>query len=167
MIIGHGIIANTLKDREDRVFFASGVSNSQETRESEYQREIDLLMKQDFDKHIVYFSTLSIFFTESRYTQHKKHMESLIKRHFKHYTILRLGNPSWKGGPDWHLVNFFRKKIKNKEPFEVRDVYRFLVSKDDFLFWVDKIPSFNCEINISGERVTAQEIVDRIKKGLI
>jgi len=39
MIVGSGDVASVLKDREDRVYFASGVSNSSETDESEYQRK--------------------------------------------------------------------------------------------------------------------------------
>jgi len=35
MIIGNGDIGKALKDRDDVVFFASGVSNSQETDEKE------------------------------------------------------------------------------------------------------------------------------------
>ena len=50
MIVGYGDIASVLKDRKGTIFFASGVSNSQETRESEYKREEDLLMKQNKNK---------------------------------------------------------------------------------------------------------------------
>ena len=88
MIIGNGDLASVLPDREDLIFFASGVSNSQETRESEYQREVDLLMKQNRDSHIVYFSTLASFYSRTRYVDHKLNMESLIKRYFKKYTII-------------------------------------------------------------------------------
>lgn len=73
MIIGHGDIASVLKDREGFIFFASGVSNSGETRESEYKREEDLLLKQNKNKHLVYFGSLSIFYNpHTRYTRHKK-----------------------------------------------------------------------------------------------
>ena len=47
MIIGHGDIASALSNRKDRLYFASGVSNSSEIRESEYRREINLLLKQN------------------------------------------------------------------------------------------------------------------------
>ena len=50
MITGSGDIASVLPNREDLHFFASGVSNSQETRESEYEREEDLLLEQDETK---------------------------------------------------------------------------------------------------------------------
>ena len=38
MIIGKGDIASILIDREDVIFFASGVSNSSEIRQSEFER---------------------------------------------------------------------------------------------------------------------------------
>ena len=36
MIIGNGDIASVLNDREGAIFFVSGVSNSNEIRESEF-----------------------------------------------------------------------------------------------------------------------------------
>ena len=45
MIVGNGLIANLFreKDRENVVFFASGVSNSLETEKSAFLREENLL----------------------------------------------------------------------------------------------------------------------------
>ena len=45
MIIGNGLIANLFRenDRENVVFFASGVSNSLETEKSAFLREENLL----------------------------------------------------------------------------------------------------------------------------
>lgn len=166
MIIGNGTVASAIIDRENLVFFASGVPNSLEIRESEYQREKNLLMKQDFDKHIVYFSTLSVFFTDSRYTHHKKEMEDLIKRHFKHYTIMRLGNTSWSGNKI-HLINFFKDKIEKNEPFEIRDVYRYVLDKEEFQHWIKMIPDFNCEMNVTGRRMKVKDIIKEIKEGKI
>uniref|UniRef100_A0AAU6WQG9 Uncharacterized protein n=1 Tax=Chryseobacterium endophyticum TaxID=1854762 RepID=A0AAU6WQG9_9FLAO len=47
MIIGSGLIAQSLQfiDQENHLFFASGVSNSLETRSSEFEREFMLLKK--------------------------------------------------------------------------------------------------------------------------
>ena len=47
MIIGNGLIANlfTEHDRENIIFFASGVSNSLETEKSAFLREENLLRK--------------------------------------------------------------------------------------------------------------------------
>ena len=60
MIIGNGNIANTLisKDRNDIIFFASGVSDSSCSDITEFERELNLLNKQDYNIHLVYFSNL-------------------------------------------------------------------------------------------------------------
>ena len=88
MIIGNGDIATALKeggvDRPGFCFFASGVSKSQETSMFEFARESDLMVSQDPDKHIVYFSTLSVLYGESAYIQHKLNMEKLVKK-FRRY----------------------------------------------------------------------------------
>ena len=160
MIIGNGTIASVLPERDDLLFFASGVSNSQETNEKEYQREIDLLLSQDKSKHIVYFSTLSLFYNSTRYVQHKKYIEELIKKKFKHYTIMRLGSPTWGENPN-HLIAFFRNKIKNKESFQIWDTERYILEKEEFLHWVNKIPSWNCEMNVPGIRMKVKDIVKK------
>ena len=162
MIIGNGDIASVLIDREDRLYFASGVSNSQETRESEYQREVDLLLKQDRSQHIVYFSTLSVFYANTRYTQHKRKMEGLIKE-FPHYTILRLGNITWGSNPHT-LINYIRAKVLNHEPVEIRDVYRYIIEKEELLHWVGLIPDWNCEMSI-GQMMKVKDVVDKYVYG--
>ena len=154
MIIGHGDIASALTDREDRLYFASGVSNSQETRETEYQREIDLLMQQDKWRHIVYFSSLSIFYTDTRYAQHKKQIEKLIKKNFGHYTIVRIGNITWGVNPHT-LINY----MKAHKDAEVKDVYRYITDKEEFLHWVNLIPEWSCEMNIPGRRMKVKDIL--------
>lgn len=159
MIVGHGDIAVVLKDREDFIFFASGVSNSLETRESEFKREKDLLFEQDFNKHLVYFSSLSIFYKDSPYTRHKKKMEAYVKMFPKH-TIVRIGNITWGRNPNT-IINAFRKKYENHEPLEIRDEYRYIIDKDEFLHWMDLIPDWNCEMNCPGKRLTIKEIVNK------
>jgi nucleoside-diphosphate-sugar epimerase len=167
MIIGDGNIAQVLKsvDREDRLFFASGVSNSLEIRRSEYEREKRLLLVQDKNRHLVYFSSLRVFSSDTLYTQHKIRMERLIKKLFKHYTIVRLGNITWGSTNPNTLINFLKNKIKNNEPYEVQDVYRYLVDKEEFLYWISMIPDWPCEINIPGRRIKVSDIVKEIKAG--
>lgn len=92
MIIGNGDLASVLPNRPDLWFFVSGVSNSQEHRESEYQREVDLLLEQPKNAHIVYFSSLGVLDGNSRYYRHKRDMELTIKSNFPLYTIIRIGN---------------------------------------------------------------------------
>jgi len=161
MIIGHGDIASALKsfkDKEDIIYFASGVSNSQETKESAYKRERDLLMKQNKRKHIVYFSSLCVFYSDTRYARHKMKMEKLIKDNFKHYTIFRLGNITWGKNPNT-IINFIRNKVKKGEKFKIQNVHRHIIDKKEFLYWVKSIPSWNCEMNITGKRLLVRDIV--------
>jgi hypothetical protein len=169
MIIGDGDLACALKETtwndRDLLYFASGVSNSSEIRESEYQREKDLLLAQDKHRHIVYFSSLSIFYASGRYQLHKLEMEKLVKENFPHYCIVRLGNISWGCNPNT-VINFLKNKIKNNEPYEVQNVYRFVIDKKEFLYWISVIPSWNCEINIPGRIMTVKKIVKKIKAGL-
>ena len=96
MIIGNGDIAKMVCKAEpkDRLYFCSGVSNSSETRESEYQREKDLLAKQRRDLKIIYCSSLGVLNGNTRYYRHKREMEELIKK-FPKYTIVRIGNILW------------------------------------------------------------------------
>ena len=154
MKIGHGDIASVLTDRKDILYFAAGVSNSQETRESEYKRERHLLLSQDKDKHIVYFSSLAIFYSNTRYTKHKKTMELLVKTCFENYTIIRLGNILWGTNPKT-LINY----LKTHPKAEIKDEYRYVCDKEEFLHWINLIPQFDCEINIPGRRLKVAEIV--------
>ena len=174
MIIGHGDIASALKDlpaarlpagqgrhgRKGWIFFASGVSNSRETRESEYKRETDLLLKQNKKNHLVYFGSLCIFYSNNRYARHKKHMETLIKKNFKRYTIIRMGNITWGKNPHT-LINFLRNRYKNGEQLEIQDAYRYIVDKDEFLHWINLIPEWPCEINITGQRLKIKQVVKK------
>ncbi len=160
MVIGHGDIASVLPDREDRLYFASGVSNSQETRRSEYEREKKLLLGQDKYRHIVYFSSLSIFYTDTLYSQHKRRMEKLIKKFFPHYTIVRLGNITWGTNPHT-IINYMRAQKKAGKTLEIRDAYRYLIDKEEFLHWINMIPEWNCEMNLTGQRLTIKQIVQK------
>lgn len=168
MILGDGDIASVLTpvDREDRIYFASGVSNSQEIRESEYQREADLLLKQEKRKKLIYFSSLCIFYSNNRYAAHKKYMEGLVKDNFPNYTIVRLGNIIWGDNPNT-IINFFKKKIEKGNKINIQDAYRYLVDKDELLHWLKMIPEWNCEMNITGRRMKAAEIAESIRKGLL
>ena len=160
MKIGHGDMASVLPERDDLLFFASGVSNSLEERESEYKREIDLLLKQNKNKHIVYFSSLSVFYKDSRYTKHKIQIERLIKEKFKHYTIFRLGNITWGTNPHT-IINSFRDKIKKGQKLEIRDEYRYITDKEEFLHWLDLIPLWNCEMNVTGQKMKIKDLINK------
>ena len=155
MIIGYGDIASVLPDNS-LLFFASGVSNSQETREEEYQREERLLLKQtQLFPHLVYFSSLAVFESDTRYIKHKRKMETLVKTFFPKHTIVRIGNITWGDNPHT-LINY----LKAHKDAPIQDVYRYVVDKEEFLYWINKIPDLSCEMNIPGRRMKVQEIVD-------
>ena len=161
MIVGNGDLASTLKDRPGFIWFASGVSNSQEVREAEYGREIDLLMSQPKDKHLVYFSSLSIFYTDGRYQLNKRQMEEIIKSNFKRYTIVRLGNITWGNNPHT-FINY----LKNHPEAEIRDEYRFVIDKDEFQWWMNLIPNWSCEYNVPGRRLKVKEVYEQYVRGV-
>lgn len=153
MIIGSGDIASVLPE-STLLFFASGVSNSQETKESEYQREIALLSRQDRGKRLVYFSSLAVFSGEGRYINHKLAMEKLVKRFCPRHCIVRLGNIDWGTNPNT-LINYLRAH----PDAEIRDEWRYIVNKDEFLYWINLIPPWNAEMNIPGRRMKVAEVV--------
>lgn len=153
MIVGNGDLASVLTERDDLLFFASGVSNSGDIPESEYRREIALLSQQPRNKRLVYFSSLAVFYSESRYARHKRAVEDTIKKYSKYYCIVRIGNIDWGTNPHT-LINYLRAH----PGAEIKDEYRFIVNQDEFLFWINMIPPWNCEINIPGKRMTIQEV---------
>ncbi len=149
MIIGNGLIANSLKniDSEDHLFFASGVSNSLETRNSEFEREFTLLkntLENNNGSKFIYFSTLSVndlSKQESLYVLHKLEIEDYIKNNCEKYLILRIGNIVGKGGNPNTLFNFLKNQITNDIQFTVHNkARRLLLDIDD----ISKFLQLNC-----------------------
>jgi hypothetical protein len=141
MIVGKGDIASVLNDREGAIFFASGVSKSTETIESEFMREIELLDKQDRNKCIFYFSSITLddMSKNSQYLQHKRRMELLIKSNFENYNIIRIGNITWGNNPNT-FINYIKNKIKNGEPVEIKDEYKYVIDKEQLVLLTDNLP---------------------------
>jgi len=140
MIIGRGLIGSLFieYEREDTVFFASGVSNSLEIRTEEFLREETLIRKtieDNPDKIFVYFSTCSIYDsskTGSDYVLHKLKMEQIIKNTSRKYLILRVSNAVGKGGNPNLLMNYLVRSIKNNETINVHTkATRNLIDADD------------------------------------
>lgn len=127
MIVGNGLIANAFKefDREDVVFFASGVSNSLENDKTQFQREEDLIRKtisEKPDKLFVYFSTCSIYDSSkntSLYVSHKLNMEHIVASECSKYLIARVSNAVGKGGNQNTLINYLIHSIKNQIEIKV------------------------------------------------
>lgn len=160
MIVGNGDVASVLPERDDLLFFASGVSNSQETNPAEYLREMDLLLKQPHEAHVVYFSSLAVLTGGvSRYVEHKRQMESVVSSEFPRHTLVRIGNITWGTNPHT-FINYMRGQRERGEELEVRDEFRHVVDQDEFLYWVNLIPPWNAEMNIPGRRMKVQEAID-------
>lgn len=144
MIIGNGLIAQSFRPYFDKyednaILFASGVSNSKLTLESEYLREKLLLQNAlQQNKLLVYFSTCSIFdstLKDSRYILHKLEMESLIVK-TDNYLIIRLPNVVGKIGNPNTMFNFFINQIIAGKNIQVsKNATRYIIDADDVAFW--------------------------------
>lgn len=156
MIIGSGILANAVKlyDKEDVVFFASGVSNSLEKNPAEFEREISLLksvISQHPDKKLIYFSTCSIYDsskTDSPYVMHKLAIEKIIAEQCSSFIIFRVGNAVGRGGNPNTLINFLKNSILSENKLTIHsNARRILIGTDDIAAFVGKnIPNLNNEI---------------------
>lgn len=140
MIVGRGLIGSLFvnDDREDIIFFASGVSNSLEERSEEFIREENLIrttIKENQEKIFIYFSTCSVYDsskTGSDYVLHKLKMEQLVKNSCDRYLVLRVSNAVGKGGNPNLLMNYLIRSIKNKETINVHTkATRNLIDADD------------------------------------
>lgn len=127
MIVGRGLIASLFVnvDKDNVIFFASGVSNSLEVRDEEFLREENLIKKtiaENKEKIFVYFSTCSIYDsskTGSDYVLHKLKMEQLIKNSCNQFLILRVSNAVGNGGNPNLLMNYIVRAVKNNEIINV------------------------------------------------
>jgi hypothetical protein len=161
MIVGKGDIASILNDREGAIFFASGVSKSTETNESEFWREIELLGKQDRSKCIFYFSSIVLddITKNNDYFAHKRRMELLVKSNFKNYNIIRIGNITWGSNPNT-FINYIRNKIKNGEQVEIKDEFKYLIDKEQLLLLTDNLPLVGQNtISVFGKMAKVNELI--------
>ena len=156
MIIGNGMIAKSFKkynDNNNILIFASGVSNSRETKKDSFYRERLLLenaINNNPEKVLVYFSTCSIcdkFLTKTSYVRHKKELEDLIKKRVDKFYIFRLpqvvGNSS---SPT--LVKFLFDSILNNERVGInQNSKRNLICESDVFFIADHLIKNNLYCN--------------------
>ena len=139
MIIGSGLLATSLSKirHENSVFFASGVSDSRQENEIEFEREKELLLKSMQNtgtSEFFYFSTCSIFdpsLTQSRYIAHKKRMEDIILSKPRG-RVIRLPNIVGPMGNPTNLVNYLTNSIRHAHPIEIqRHATRYLLGVDE------------------------------------
>lgn len=139
MIIGSGLLASVFDasevDLAGAVVFASGVSNSLETRPAAFEREKALLRNAlcSAPGPIVYFSTCSISDISRRgspYVQHKLAMEQMVRDHH-HYLVLRLPQVVGRTSNLHTLTNYLANRIMAGTRFEVwRNATRCILDVD-------------------------------------
>ncbi|WP_136480568.1 NAD-dependent epimerase/dehydratase family protein [Cognatitamlana onchidii] len=149
MVVGNGLLASVFVEYQnvnDTVIFASGVSNSIETRREAFQRELLLLEDTVFsnpEKQIIYFSTCSIAdptVNERPYVKHKVQIEKFIEENCNSYIIFRVSNVVGSRGNKNTLLNFFVDAILNEKSLTVwKNAERNIIDVDDLYDVVDKI----------------------------
>src|SRR5690606_38120158 len=112
-----------VKTNPNVIVFASGVSNSRETRRENFMRErTAVLSALNLHRKLVYFSTCSIDDPSashiSHYVRHKIEMESLIRKS-NSYLICRLPQVVGKSDNLNTLINYLFHCINTGAHFEV------------------------------------------------
>lgn len=127
MIIGNGLLARAFEqffaDDPDVVIFASGVSNSTETRSAEFMRERDLLSPWlgSSSTRLVYFSSCALVHVPERdspYLDHKRRMEMAVLASPRSI-VFRLPQVVGTGGNPQTLTNYINQRILRGERFQV------------------------------------------------
>ncbi len=140
MVVGNGMIARAFKqyENDDQItIFASGVSNSKEIDQKEFDREEQLLKSIKKDTFLVYFSTCSVndpSLQKTPYVRHKMVMETCIKWWFKKSIIFRLPNVVGHTSNPYTFFNHFKDKIINNLEISVQiNASRYLIDIDDLV----------------------------------
>lgn len=149
MVIGNGLLANSFSKYENdnsALVFASGVSNSLEVNDSEFNREKNLLLSNlsaHPEKKFIYFSTCSIYdpsLSGSAYILHKRKIESLIAENHDNYLIIRFPNIVGDRGNKHTLINYFVSAVKSNEQICVwKNATRNLLDQTDAFMLVEEI----------------------------
>lgn len=126
MVIGSGLLASAFSQgfssNADVKIFASGVSNSRETRKSEFLREREIL-KASLTRNgrLVYFSTCSIYDPRAKnspYVAHKLEMEAMVLES-EDNMVFRLPQAVGHTSNKSTLCNFLYDKLVNEENFDL------------------------------------------------
>jgi hypothetical protein len=160
MIVGKGLISSGFQssknDYTNYIIFASGVSNSKETNDSEYNREKELILKtinENKQLKIIYFSSVLVETTKNKYYQNKLDIENLIKTNSDNYIIFRIPQVIGYNGNPKNLFNFIKNSIVNETEITIdKNIERSLLDIDYLVDIVDYCKDkVSCEIlTISG-----------------
>lgn len=157
MVIGNGMIANRFDNyRQDKdvIIFASGVSNSRETKKENFQRELTLLkntIKDNPGTPLVYFSTCSVADEgreQSPYILHKKNIEQFVIAEVKNYHIFRVPSVAGLSNNPYTLLNFLIFNILEEKPVTIwKNANRNIIGIDDLYSLANHILKENLFIN--------------------
>ena len=186
-VIGSGLLANSFMKAKDinSCILCSGVSDSHETRESEFLREKRLLLSSIFDnkeKLIIYFSSVQVNESHTPYLKHKLNMEAVVKNNSKNYLIARLPQVVGVTSNSTIFPTFIRNVYLQKEIPIYKYATRSLVDVDDVMRIIvylvsngirNKVFDLSPSVNISplsivteiGKVLKLQPIVKIIEKG--
>ena len=138
MIIGSGLIATAFQNfkNENYIIFASGVSNSLENSQIEFNREINLLKEiAKYKKKIVYFSTTALQQDLNDYTPyltHKRNIEEILLK--KNDIVIRLPQVVGSNQNHFNLIPFLYNSIKQEKHFYIKkNTFRSLLDIDDIV----------------------------------
>ena len=173
-IIGRGLMARSFENayfNKDVLILASGVSNSQETRVSEFSRELDLVSSEiisNKDSTVIYFSTCSTDFkNDTPYVLHKLKIEKLLASKCDTYHIFRL--PQVVGFvKNQTLISYFVNSIVNNLEINIQSKSsRDLIDVDDVVrivsYLVNNNACLNSVINIAtGNSIPTYDIFSYI-----
>jgi nucleoside-diphosphate-sugar epimerase len=174
MIIGRGLIAKAFEkynNNDNVIIFSSGVSNSLETRDVEFEREESLLKSNLLlDKKFIYFSTVSVVdgSLKTPYINHKIKMEKMISDNHSNYLIFRLPIVIGNNANKITFFNSLKDKINNNEELEVFNVSRYLIDVDDLSMTLPRLidDEFekNKKMNICFDNFSSvKEIIERME----
>ena len=174
MIIGRGLIAKAFEkynNNDNVIIFSSGVSNSLETRDTEFEREESLLKSNLLlDKKFIYFSTISVVdgSLKSPYINHKIKMEKMISENHNNYLIFRLPIVVGNNANNITFFNSLKDKINNGEELKVFNVSRYLIDIDDLSetlpTLIDNYSEKNKTLNICFDNFSSvKEIIKRME----
>lgn len=151
MVVGNGMMAHAFgafESRADVVIFASGVSDSTETRAAAFRREEELLRQtraSNPEALLVYFGTCSVDDPDRRetaYVRHKLAMEALIAASAHPWIVFRLPLAIGPIHRSPTLANFLHGKILRGESFEMwARSTRYPIDVDDAARIVSRIVS--------------------------
>ena len=147
MVVGNGFIARAFTESQykfdDKIVFASGVSNSSANNDAGFERERALLkIYRSNKKKLIYFSTSSVFDKQrllSPYVQHKINIERYIQEHFSNYIVYRLPIVVGKSTNPNTLTNYLYHCVESGKEIELHEnACRYLMDVDDVVKYVSR-----------------------------